>query len=269
MDRRSRVTLWLTRYDRFKDVILPMLAKYDIPREFALLAAVESSYNPRALSSAGAYGYWQFLKSTAVAGPKNSPDYNWTLKVVKWKDERADIVKSSRSAAMYLAWMNRSMKVNLEGAPEKEGLGDWLLAAACYNAGPRRVIERMNLFGARSYWDTPLPVETEKYVPRLIAIALIHANRQFYGVAQGPEKGIAFDTLEDVRLKKDLPLPVAAKMLHMTPRALWELNSQMNPEQASFPAQSGRTKIVHEIHVPRGTGKKFLADIKAKGYLEK
>jgi membrane-bound lytic murein transglycosylase D len=269
MDRRSRVVLWLTRHDLFKDVILPTLAKYDMPQEFALLAGVESSYNPRALSSAGAYGYWQFIKSTATAGQKNSEQYDWRMAVTKWKDERADLVRSTHAAAKYLAWMNRSMKVGLEGAPEREGLGDWLLAAASYNAGPRRVLERMNLFGANSYWDTPLPIETEKYVPRLIAISLIHANRQFYGVPLEPGKGVAFETIEDITLKKDLSMSVMAKMLNMTPRSVWALNSQINPEEAEFPALSGRKPISHVIHVPKGSGKKFLAELKAKGYTAK
>lgn len=269
MDRRSRVVLWLTRRDHLKDVILPILGSYDVPQEFAMLAGVESSYNPRALSSAGAYGYWQFLKSTAVAGLKNSEQYDWRMAVTKWKDERADLVRSTHSAARYLAWMNRSMKVRLEGEAEKEGLGDWLLAAASYNAGPRRVIERMNLFGSRSYWDTPLPFETEKYVPRWIAISLIHANRRFYGVPLEPGKGIEFDELPDVTLKKDLSITAMAKMLDATPRFVWELNSQINVEQAAFPALAGRKQISHVINVPKGSGKKFLAALKAQGYTAK
>ena len=77
LDRRSRVFYWLTRSDSLKPVIGPILKKYEIPQEFIFLAAIESNYNARALSSAGAFGYWQFIKSTALAGPVGSPEYDW------------------------------------------------------------------------------------------------------------------------------------------------------------------------------------------------
>ena len=74
-DRRSRVLVWLARSDSFRPVMEKILRKYDLPVEFLYLPAIESSYNSRALSSAGAYGYWQFIKSTAVCGPSGCPQY--------------------------------------------------------------------------------------------------------------------------------------------------------------------------------------------------
>ncbi len=74
-DRRSRVLVWLARSDSLRPVMEKILQKYDLPAEYLYLAAIESSYNSRALSSAGAYGYWQFIKSTAVCGPSGCPQY--------------------------------------------------------------------------------------------------------------------------------------------------------------------------------------------------
>lgn len=269
MDRRSRVQLWLSRADEFRGVIVPILRKHHVPPEFLFLAAIESSYDSRALSSAGAFGYWQFIKTTALKGPANNSDYDWKMQITKWKDERGDLMISTASAAKYLAYMNRAMKVRLNGKPEKEGFHDWLLSAAAYNAGPARVIERLNSFGTEDYWDVPLPDETEKYVPRLIATWLINTHRDFYGMRSLSHGTKSFDTVTKVVLKKDLTFAAAAKMLDTTPRTFWELNTQVCAEKGVFPATSGGKAISHTIHVPKGSAKKFYAQLKAHGYTAK
>jgi membrane-bound lytic murein transglycosylase D len=265
-DRRSRLLGWLTKADELRPLITPILRKYEVPPEFLFLAAIESSYNGRALSSAGAYGYWQFIKATAVCGPSGCDQYDWKMKITPWKDERADLTHSTHSAAKYLAWINRVQKVPLDEGGQRDGFNDWLLTAASYNAGPKAVIRRLNAFRAASYWDASLPTETETYVPRLIAVWLINKHRDFYGMQIAPNRGISFDTIQKVRLQKDLPFAVAAKLLDTTPREVWFLNTQISPEKAVFPAKSGREAIAHTINVPKGAGAKFLAQLAAHGY---
>jgi membrane-bound lytic murein transglycosylase D len=268
-DRRSRVLVWLARADSYRPIIEKILKKYDLPVEYLYLAAIESSYNSRALSSAGAYGYWQFIKSTAVCGPSGCPQYDWKMNISDWKDERADLVNSTHSAARYLAWLNRVKKVNLNGRPERDGFNDWLLTTAAYNAGPTRIVERLNSFGASSYWDVPLPVETEKYVPRWIALWLISKNRDFYDVKIPARGTVTFDTIEKVRLQKDLSFAAIATLLDTTPRAIWSLNTEISPEKGVFPAKSGRRALDHRINIPRGTRAKLLAQLAAHGYTKK
>lgn len=269
LDRRSRVLLWLTRADSLRPIILPILQKYKIPSEFIYLAAIESSYNGRALSSAGAFGYWQFIKSTAAQGPSGCDEYDWKMHITTWKDERGDLIKSTHSAARYLAWMNRVKKVALDDKGPTEGFNDWLMSAAAYNAGPSRVVQRINAFGASSYWDIPLPKETEQYVPRWMALTLISRNREFYGV-QVPSRGqFNFDTVNKVILKKDLSFTAMARMLGISPRLVWELNSRIPAEKAVFPARTGKMAVSHTIHVPKGASKKFLAQLAAQGYVKK
>lgn len=265
-DRRSRVLLWLQKADELKPVITPILRKYEVPSEFIFLAAIESSYNGRAMSSAGAYGFWQFIKSTAVCGPSGCDQYDWKMHINNWKDDRGDLVISTNSAAKYLAWMYRVKKVTLGDKPEQEGFRDWFLTAAAYNAGPGRVTQRLNGFGSVSYWDIPLPIETERYVPRWIAVGLIHKYRDYYGVQIPNSRTIAFDTIEKIRLQKDLPFASMARMLNSTPRSVWTLNSHIPAEKAVFPARSGKTPIEHCIHVPKGSRQKFLAQLAAHGY---
>lgn len=266
LDRRSLMLLWLSRSDEFKGVILPVLRKYKLPSEYLYLAAIESSFDPRALSSAGAYGYWQFIRPTARKGPNNCPQYDWTMSISGWRDERGDLVKSSHSAARYLAWMNRVMKVRLNGK-EREGLQNWLLATASYNAGPARVLQRLNLYQASSYWDVALPIETERYVPRLIAVGLISRDRAFYGVDVPKRRHRSFDTIRGIRLKKNLLLSDIARFVGSTPRQIWGLNGKIPHEKAVFPAKKGRRRHVHTINVPRGTRQKFLDQLKAHGFV--
>lgn len=269
LDRRSRALLWLSLGDYFRPIMSPILKKYKLPQEFIYLAAIESSYNGRALSSAGAFGYWQFIKSTAKCGPAGCPELDWTMLVSAVRDERGDIVKSTHAAARYLAWMNRVKKVNLDGKEEREGFNDWLLAAAAYNAGPARVTQRLNSFGAATYWDVPLPTETERYVPRWIAVGIISKYRDFYGVRVASRGRMSFDTLKDVRLKKDLSFAAIAKLLGTTPRAVWELNAHVPPEKAVFAARAGKKTIHHTIRVPKGRASKFRAQLAAHGYTKK
>ncbi len=268
-DRRSRVLVWLAKADSFGPVIERILKKYDLPLEYLYLAAIESSYNSRALSSAGAYGYWQFIKSTAVSGPNGCPQYDWKMNITDWKDERADLVNSTHSAAKYLAWLNRVKKISLNNRPERDGFNDWLLTTAAYNAGPTRIVERLNSFGATSYWDVPLPAETERYVPRWIALWLISKNREFYDV-KIPQRGtVAFETAEKIHLQKDLSLASLAALLNTSPRTIWLLNTQISCEKGIFPAKSGRRALEHRINVPRGTKGKLLAQLVAHGYTKK
>jgi len=269
LDRRSRVSLWLTRADALRQLIGPILKMYDLPPEFIYLAAIESSYDSRALSSAGAYGFWQFIKSTALCGPKGCDQYDWRMSITGWKDDRADLVRSTHAAARYLAWINRVKKINLEGKTERDGFNDWFLTAAAYNAGPTRVVQRMNTFGAESYWDVPLPSETEKYVPRWIAIGIISKNREFYGIQVRSPSSVAFDTVEKVRLSKDLTFAAMARLLGTTPRVVWALNSQIPAEKSVFPARSHGAAINHTIRVPKGSANKFLAQLAAHGYTKK
>ena len=268
-DKRALVLMWLRRADALKSVVTPILRQYRLPEEFIYLAAIESSYNSRSLSSAGAYGYWQFIRATALKGPGRSDKYDWTMDITRWKDERADLIHSTHSAARYLAWMNRVKKVNVTGQPEREGFNSWFLAAAAYNAGPSRVVERLNAYGAKTYWDVVLPGETERYVPRWIALSLISKHRNFYGVQVARQRPLSFDTLEKVRLKKDLGFAAMARLLGTTPRTVWALNTQIPPEKGVFPARHRGRQIEHKINVPLGTRSKFVEELAKHGFMGK
>jgi membrane-bound lytic murein transglycosylase D len=157
----------------------------------------------------------------------------------------------------------------LNGRPERDGFNDWLLTTAAYNAGRARVVERLNVFDAASYWDVPLPTETERYVPRWIALWLISKNRDFYGVNSPFTVTADFDTIEKIYLRKDLSFADIATFLDTTPRSMWSLNTEISPEKGVFPAKPEHRYIEHRINVPRGTRERLLAKLTEHGYMKK
>lgn len=127
------------------------LDRFQIPLELKYLAIVESSLNPRARSTSGAIGLWQFMYNTGK---------EYGLEVTSYIDERQDPLKSTIAACTYFE--------NLYNL-----FGDWHLVLAAYNGGPgnlKRVMEKTEL---TNYWDLRphLRKETQGYVPKFIAIS--------------------------------------------------------------------------------------------------
>ena len=140
-----------------------------MPAELALLPAVESSYDPRAKSPAGAVGLWQFMPVTAERyGIKE----NW------WMDGRRDVLASTEAALTYLQYLHDYFN------------GDWLLAVAAYNAGEgtvTRAIEKNRKAGKPvDFWNLKLPDETRAYVPRLLALSELIKHPSKYDLSLAP-----------------------------------------------------------------------------------
>lgn len=149
--------------------IMSILKKHEVPKEFALLVALESSYNSYAVSTAGAVGYWQFMDAAAK---------EYGLKIVRSKnkkyniDERRSLTKSTHAAAKYLK-------------DRQQELGtDWLLVAASYNCGLGNVKKaiRKSQKTNPNFWEIKkfLPRETQAYVLNFIAINVIFNNYESF-----------------------------------------------------------------------------------------
>jgi membrane-bound lytic murein transglycosylase D len=121
-----------------------------VPPELVWVAEVESSFDPRAKSPAGAAGLFQLMPATAR-------DLN--LSVGLLRDERFHAEKNAHAAARYL----RRLYLKF---------GDWRLALAAYNAGEGRVAELLKKQKAKSFdaIATKLPAETQMYVPKVEAV---------------------------------------------------------------------------------------------------
>jgi|GEM_PF-2037952 len=183
-------------------VIDSIFRQQGLPSDLKYLAVIESGLNPQAKSPAGATGLWQFIYNTAK-------EYN--LKMSGGVDERKDIEKSTLAAALYLKkWHNY--------------FGDWLLAIAAYNCGPRKVIEAQKLAGQKNFWAIReyLPLETQCYVPIFLGV---RACFQTYTIAAEEGHGITKDKSGYLLITKPSNLKSLSKNLGVK----WEDITILNP----------------------------------------
>ena len=130
--------------------IARLLQEHGLPPGLTSVVAVESAFNPLALSPKGARGLWQLMPDTAR---------RYGLKVERNEDERINPLKATHAAAAYMKDLFAQFQ-------------DWPLALAAYNAGEDRVARAMIRTGARDFWTLrrhgALPDETLRYVPAVL-----------------------------------------------------------------------------------------------------
>ena len=137
-----------------------IFAAEGVPPAMIVIAAVESNYDPLALSPKGARGLWQFMPDTAR---------RLGLTVNEQEDDRIHPTRSTRAAARYL----RELYARFD---------DWPLALAAYNAGEARVAAAVQRGSTRDFWRLSelrlLPLETRSYVPSVLPFGRFHSLRR-------------------------------------------------------------------------------------------
>ena len=155
----------LSRSERYIPMIKKVFKKLGLPNDLAYLAMVESGFSPTAYSYAGASGMWQFIPST---GRIFGLTINW------WVDERRNPVESTYAAGEYLKDLFNKF-------------GSWYLAAAAYNSGELTIERALSLYPGGNFWTISqnrpylLPGQTRRYVPKIIAAAIIAKDPQNFG----------------------------------------------------------------------------------------
>ena len=157
-------TLMLKRADRIFSQVVPILKKNGIPEDLKYLMAIESNLDPKAVSSAGAGGLWQFMKGTGR-------DYG--LEVNNEVDERFHLVKATEAACQYL-----------KDAYEK--YGDWMTVAASYNAGQNGISRRIEEQQQSRAMDLLLPDETSRYMFRILTAKYFFEHPELFGYHVDP-----------------------------------------------------------------------------------
>lgn len=189
---------------------------YGLPLELKYLPVIESALEPKAKSSAGAVGLWQFMLATGK---------RYDLKVNSLIDERQDPYKSSWAAARYLRDLYKIYR-------------DWNLVIAAYNCGPTNVnkaIHRAN--GVRDYWTIYpyLPSETRGYVPAFIAANYIMNYYCEHNIC--PMKTKIPITTDTVTIMRDLHMQQVAELCNINVEAIQALNPQYRTQL--IPGSSG------------------------------
>lgn len=158
-------TLYILRLTtRYFPIIEARLKANGVPDDFKYLCVAESALRNQT-SSAGAVGFWQFLKGTA-------PRYG--LEVSDDVDERYHVEKSTDAACKYL-----------KDAHAK--FGSWTAAAASYNCGQAGYNRFSEYQQQNNYYDLLLPDETMRYIFRILALKHIISNAKDLGFIVQPE----------------------------------------------------------------------------------
>ncbi len=162
------------RGGRYRAHIEQALRDADLPEDLVWLSAIESGFNPQAISPKGAVGLFQFMPETAS---------RYGLLQSAQIDERRSITRSTAAAIAYL----RDLFARY---------GRWDLALAAYNYGEDRLDESIEKLRSRRSVKTMndpvelkdlaeahlVPKETASFVPQIQAFAIVAANRGRFGL---------------------------------------------------------------------------------------
>ena len=196
----SNASPWLYHVTR-------QLAIRGLPGEIALLPAVESGYDPRAVSSRNAAGLWQILPGTAR---DLKLSHSW------WYDARHDAPAATEAALNYLTFLHDEFN------------GDWLLAVAAYNCGPgnvRRAIRRAGLRIETAHFaaiERYLPRETRWHMARWLVLSEIVAMPRLHNVRMKTIPWRPYFT--EVAAPSQVNLATAARSAGLPPAELTLLN---------------------------------------------
>jgi membrane-bound lytic murein transglycosylase D len=229
---RSRMAVFLERGARYEPMIRQRFEAGGLPGDLGYLALIESGYSSDAVSRSFAVGMWQFMKGTGKG---------YGLRVDTWMDERRDPVKALDAAARHLGEL-------------RERFGSLYLAAAAYNAGAGKVSRSL---GAME-WDGDaddaaffrlastdlLTAETQDYVPKQIAAAIIARQPERFGFGLPEAVPFAYDSIV---VSDATGLDVIARLAGAELSEIRELNPQYL--RLATPPRTEAT-----IRLPSGSG---------------
>lgn len=235
-DERGRrmLRVWLRSQGRYADMMLAQLRRAHLPEDLLYVAMVESSYHVKSVSHAGAAGLWQFMPSASRV---------YGLKIDRWVDERNDPIRSTEAALEYFRDLYQRF-------------GSWPLAIGAYNAGYGAMLRAIARYNSNDYWqllsyENSLPWETQLYVPKIIALAIVGRNREVFGVAN--VEALPPEAWDEVAPKPSTSLAAIAKAAGCSVEDI----KQLNPHIKQGRTPPDRPGFV--VRVPKGTASRFAA----------
>jgi membrane-bound lytic murein transglycosylase D len=191
------------------DYVLQQIEAADLPGEFALIPIIESSYRPQARSPQGPVGLWQFTANTARG---------FGLQVTAAHDERLSVVDATDAALDLLGDLQQSH-------------GDWVLAAAGFNAGAFRIRKLLEQGPAPEPGELPpgLARGTYEYVQKLKAWACMLSTPERFGLELPDPQ--SFERLRRVSAPAEVQrLALLAEISGKSADALRSLNPLLRPQ---------------------------------------
>ncbi|MBT8419539.1 MAG: transglycosylase SLT domain-containing protein [Gammaproteobacteria bacterium] len=233
MGNRHQIILWIKRSGRYFPHIEDALKRNDMPDDLKYVAIAESALLPHIGSSKHAIGYWQFLKTTGRS---------YGLRIDGAIDERRNIFASTRAAIQYLKKLHGNFS-------------SWTLAAAAYNMGEGGLKGRISAQKIKNYYHLYIPMETQRYIFKILAIKLILSDPKKYGFNLTKEDLYSPLSFNRVRIKVSSHLPL--QLIAEASSSYFKEIKDLNPEIRGNNLPSGTYSII----VPKGTGKTFHANL--------
>ena len=184
----------------------------NMPEILEYLPVVESNYKTSAKSRSGAIGMWQFMENSVKP----------FLTLNDYVDERLDPWKSTDAA---LSKLNDNYRQ----------FNDWLIAIAAYNCGAGAMAKALKKAQNKNFWtlvdNNLIPSQTANYIPKLLAIADLAINSEYYGINL-PNHNEEFDMLYNERnavfdyvtVSKAYSISQLAREMRIDQQTLKELN---------------------------------------------
>ena len=228
---RAQVILWLKRSRRYFPHIEKILREEGMPQDLKYVTVAESALRAHAGSSKGAMGFWQFTKST---GRKYGLTINARI------DERRNLFASTQAAIRYFKEL-------------KEEFGSWTLAAAAYNMGEDGLMAEALEQGTNDYYELYLPLETQRFIFRLLSVKLIFSHPEKYGFNLADEDYYPPLEYDSIRLDchQETPVRIVAQAAGTRFKVIKDLNPQIRGHY--LPAGT------YELLIPRGSADGFRA----------
>lgn len=212
--QRDKFILGLKYSGRYMGEIEAIFESYDLPKELTRLIFVESMFNPYAVSSAGASGIFQFMRSTG----------RLYLKINDIVDERNDPLAAAHAAARLLR-------------QDFNALGRWPLAINAYNTGRGRMQQAMAQVGTSDIgkiikgFDHPAYGFASRnfFLEFLAALDVAEHAERYFGPIEY-DKPLRYET---VSLNYNISLPEVGRVASIPLDDLLELNPALTPRVAS------------------------------------
>jgi membrane-bound lytic murein transglycosylase D len=234
LGNRPQVILWLKRSRRYLPIIEKMLKQNNMPEDLKYMAVAESALLSYAGSKDGAIGYWQILPDI---GRRYDLIINDTI------DERRNIFASTHAAIAHLKSLHQSM-------------GSWTLAAAAYNMGEEGLEAEIMVQHTRDYYRLYLPIETQRFIFRILSVKLILSNPDGFGFHLTDSDyypPLKFDKIQ-IDCFQEIPLTLVAKASETDFKVIKDLN----PEIRGHYLMEGS----HTILIPKGAKNGFISRYK-------
>ena len=232
---RPQVMLWLKRAHRWFPHIEQVLKQEKLPLDLKYLPVVESALLSYGQSHKGAVGYWQFIKSTGK---------RYGLRIDSKVDERRNMFCATRAACRYLKDLYAQF-------------GSYLLAMSAYNMGEYGLSKAMALQDTREFFSLYLPLETQRYILKMVAVKLIMSNPEAYGFDLGPQDLYPEFTFSRIKVcpQSAVPLSVIAKACNISFKTVKEYNPQLR----GYYLEKGTSTLLVPKGKDKGFEKKFAA----------